>query len=441
MPKRTPLGLVLAACSIVLLAGSPAAGQSTLLSQTIWGTPDHEGTQGVAVGPDGSTYLTGDHIVGFDPTKIFLVKFAPDGSIAWQRTWDGPAQFASNNAQDVAVAPDGSAVYVTGTSFISPNVAILLKFNSADGSLVWDRSWAGNAFPEGVAVDAAGFIHVVGSATVGSNQQIFTTKFDAGGTVVWHNVWNTPESGGESRGQAIALAGGDIYVAGVTPIPEAPGAILRFGIVVLKIDAAGNLLLQRTVIAGDSVDARGGIAIGPDGSIHVAGGRFDERTSDLNAFVAKFAADGTLLWNRNWGGRSGDPAAGIKVGADGTIFVAAITNSFGSGSDDAALLTFQPGGKVSDSVTWGGLGIDHADAIDLQPNGDVVIGATAEESPYTFQTASMHASKDRAVTGTPNFAFVPVASGVVPAGGTTAAIAGTTNDDPGFDAAVLIIRP
>ena len=437
--KRTRLGFVLAACLLVLSAVSSASAQSTLQSQTIWGTPDHESTHGVAVDDLGNTYLTGNHIPGFDPSKIFLVKFSLDGSIAWQTTWDGPDTFASNNARDVAVTPDGSAVYVTGTSFISPNVAVLLKFNGADGSLVWDRSWAGNAEPTGVAVDAGGSIHVAGFVRL-DNSQIFTTKFDAAGNVIWHKLLNAA-SGGGIDDHNIAVHAGEIYIAGTVGMPDVSGVELRFGIAVLKLDAAGNLVLQQTFIAGDSVDARGGIAIGPDGSIHVAGGRFDDRTSDLNAHLVKFAASGTLLWNRHWGGRSGDPASGVAVGGDGTVFMAASTNSFGAGSDDAALITFEPDGKVRASVTWGGLEIDHADAIALLANGDVVIGGTAEQSPYTFQKASSHASKDKAVTSTPNFAFVEIASGVVAAGGATSAIAGTTNDDPGFDAAVLIIRP
>ena len=71
------------------------------------------------------------------------------------------------------------------------------------------------------------------------------------------------------------------------------------------------------------------------------------------------------MWIRNWGGHSGDDASGVRVGADGTVFVSANTNSFGSGSDDGALLRLEPDGKVIDAMTWGGPSIDHADAIDI----------------------------------------------------------------------------
>jgi len=375
--------------------------------------------------------------------KIFLVKFAADGSISWQQTWDGSDQFFNNDARDVAVAPDGSAVYVTGSSFISPNVAVLLKFNPADGSLVWDRSWGGNADPGGVAVGSDGSVYVAGSVRLGFNLEIFITKFAPEGTVLWHRVWDTPESSG-TEGQDVAIdAAGNVYVAGVTPRPDPnnPGGFLGSDVALLKVDSDGNLIWQRTVAAGESVDSRGGVAVASDGSVYVAGGRFDQRTSDLNALVLKFGADGSLIWNRNWGGRSGDPAAGVAVGADGTIFVFGATNSFGSGSDDAFLLRLEPNGRATDAMTWGGSLIDHGDSIDINSGGNVVIGATAEEPPYSFLRAPTNTSRDKAVLGTPNSPLVSVESGVMNAGGAVESIAGTTNDDPGFDAGLLVIAP
>ena len=42
-----------------------------------------------------------------------MVKFAADSSLTWQRTWSAPETFADDEANDVAVASDGT-VYVTG---------------------------------------------------------------------------------------------------------------------------------------------------------------------------------------------------------------------------------------------------------------------------------------------------------------------------------------
>jgi hypothetical protein len=50
-------------------------------------------------------YLTG-FTRSFDPfgqENVFLVRFAPDGSLDWQRTFEGPDQFGNDRANAVAV--------------------------------------------------------------------------------------------------------------------------------------------------------------------------------------------------------------------------------------------------------------------------------------------------------------------------------------------------
>lgn len=426
----------------------PAFAQSaTVASQTIWGTPGHESADGIAVGPDGSTFLTGIHAI-VPPLKIFLVKLAPDGSIAWQHTWDGPDPFFDSRASDIAVSPDGSAVYVTGTAFINPNVGVLLKFNTADGSLMWDKSWGGSIFPEGLAVAPDGSIYAAGSIRPADNQQMFVTRFNPEGDVVWTRAWNTPEPVGSSIGEDVAVdAAGNVYVVGEAPIPdpENPGFLLGFEIALLKLDPAGNLLWQRTVAEGEQLDARGGITAGADGSIYITGGRLEDASrSAFDALVLKFAADGTLLWNRAWGGRAHDEGGGVAVGADGTVLVTGTTNSF-SASEEIFFLRLDAAGKAVDAGVWGDLAVqtERAAGIVVNPSGEAVIGATVQDGPYAFAKAARHTSRLKVVVRDPGFSLVSYDLAAVDAFGSVEFVAGTTNDDPGghFDAAVVVITP
>lgn len=176
----------------------------------------------------------------------------------------------------------------------------------------------------------------------------------------------------------------------------------------------------------------------------MAGGRFDPRDSDLNALLLKFTPEGGLLWSRNWGGRSGDEGTGVAVGADGTVFLAGNTNSFGSGSDDLFLLRLTPDGRPRDAVTWGSAVesnfSDHADGVAVAPDGNVGIGATAWQGPYALLRAPTHATKERALVGTPDFPLEAAADGAADPGGVVTDIAdGSAEDRPGFDAALLVI--
>ena len=438
MTTRTFTPCVVAWCYALTLTVTPASAQSaTLVSQTIWGTAGHESVEGVAVGPDGSTYLTGNHSLVGPPSKIFLVKFDPDGSIAWQQTWDGPDEFFDSRPSDVAVSADGTAIYVTGTALITPNLAVLLKFNAADGAIVWAKSWGENSFPQGVAVDTDGSIYVSGNNNTSDDFHVFVTRFASDGSVVWHRKWNGATSGGD-----VALdGGGNVYVAAEAPVPGSE--IFAFQIALLKLDTGGNAIWQRTVAEGEQLDARGGLTVGPDGSVYIAGARLDDHDFAFDALVLKFAPDGTLLWNRTWGGRGHDEAGGVAVSGDGAVFVTGTTNS-STPTDEVFYLQLAPaGGRAEDAALWGepDTHTERGDAIAISPAGDVVIGATVQDPPYLFRKASTRTSRLKVVVGDPNAAVTPLDIAAADAGGTVEAIAGTTNDDPGFDAAVVVIRP
>src|SRR5262244_44402 len=80
---------------LLLLVARVAQGQ-TLLTQTTWGGAGSDTAEGVATAADGSSYVVGltDSFTtdpfGTPSPRVFLVKFLPDGSLAWQRIWNGP---------------------------------------------------------------------------------------------------------------------------------------------------------------------------------------------------------------------------------------------------------------------------------------------------------------------------------------------------------------
>lgn len=419
----------------LLLASAAPAQAASLLSEATWGGPASEATEGTAIAPDGSTYLAG-FTTSFDPfgeLEIFLVKFAPDGSLEWQRTWEGPAQFANDQANDVAVAPDGSA-YVTGSTLGVAGDVVLLKFSAA-GSLLWQKRWdsGGTESGEGVAVGGDGSIYVVGGTSAG-NGNILVLKFSVDGTVAWQKTW------GPAGGNTSVAVGpdGNIYVAGGAARPGGSGS----DAILLKLDPAGLLLMQKAYSASEIADSRGGVAVAADGYIYLAGAiQASDRKVVVDAMLVKFAPDCSVVWDRSWGGRSGDVSGAVAVKPDGTVLWAGDTNSFGAGSDDAFLLQMSPEGRAMESNTWGGTGIDHANGIEVAADGTTLLGGTTETSSHVFDGAASRTSRLRGTVATPNNTLGDVAGAAVDAGGTTAEPAGTSPGAGGFDAALVKIGP
>jgi uncharacterized delta-60 repeat protein len=424
-----------AALSLLALVVVASARAATLVSETTWGGPVSEVTSGVAVASDGSTYLTG-FTTSFDPfgqLQLFVVKHAPDGTIAWQRPWEGPDQFGNDEGTDVAVAPDGS-VYVTGSTLGNRGDALVLKFSS-DGSLLWQRRWdsGGTERAEDVAIGSDGSVYIVGG-TSGFGDSIFMLRFAPDGTLAWQRIF------GPARADGIALAAdGSIYVAGTA---ARSGAVSGADVVLLKLDSTGALVWRRAYSGSEIADARGGVTVAPDGSVYV-GGAIQESTQKVvvDALIVKFGSDGSLLWDRGWGGRSGDVGGGVAALQDGSVVFVGETNSFGAGIDDAFVLRLSAEGRGIDSNTWGGPGIDHGEDVVVAADGTIVVGATAESPPYVLDGASSRAYRVRGTVADSTVAEVVGAGTVLDGGGTVATATGTTPGGGGFDAAVVRIAP
>ena len=439
----TPGTIVVVLVLLILGAVSVSVRALTLVSETTWGGADSEVTEGVATASDGSIYVAGTtRSFGSRPSApvIFLLKFEVDGTLAWQRTWEGPGDFANHEARDVAVDSDGSA-YVTGSTTGIAGDAVLLKF-APDGTLAWQRTWGGSGTEsgQGVAVGPDGVVYVTGSTSsfgAGSGD-IFAIKFASDGTLVWQKTWGTSEGEG---GDGVAVAqDGSIYVAGVGP---RSGAIGGANVVLLKIDSIGNLVWQRTYAAGEIVDARGGVTVAPDDSVYVAGTLQEVKSNSVvvDAILLKFTPGGSLEWDRGWGGRDGDEAGGVAVASDGTVFLVGSTASFGVAPDDAFLVQLQPNGKATDAMTWGGAGLDKGNGVGIVPDGTIFLAGTAEAPPYSFLDAATKTSKLKGSLATPVVALVDAAGTVGDPAGVVSTPDGSLTFAGGFDAALVRITP
>ena len=412
----------------------------TLLTETTWGGAGSDVADGVASAADGSSYVVGiTDSFAMDPfgnpsPRIFLVKFAADGSLSWQRIWNRTT-IRGLGRPDVAVSADGS-VYVTGVTADNGGDAVLLKFD-ANGTLLWERAWGGPASDQGFAVATASdaSVYIAGTATSfgPSSAGLFVVKFDSAGDLVWQRI-----SDG-AAGNAVAVASdGSVYAAGTTPRNE----IGNFDIVVLKITAVGSVVWQRTYSAGEVVDPRGRMAAGPDGSIVIAGAIQAPRHQfvDIAALIVKLTSDGSLVFDRQFAGRVSETGEGVAVAPDNTIYVAGTTTTFGAGNQDAFVLHVQPTGKkILDALTWGGAGFETGAGVAVNGATLMLAATTTTGPPYSLLPASAKLSAPRgSVTAVEAVLADPVGVVANPAAGTTTP-QGSTTFSGSFEAAVVRI--
>jgi prepilin-type N-terminal cleavage/methylation domain-containing protein len=88
-------------------------------------------------------------------------------------------------------------------------------------------------------------------------------------------------------------------------------------------------------------------------------------------------SDGTLSWSRTWGGTLWDYAYSLVQTGDGGYAIAGSTDSYGAGSGDAFIAKFTSDGTLSWNKTWGGTGSDRLNSlIQTSDDGYAMAGST-----------------------------------------------------------------
>ncbi len=260
-----------------------------------------------------------------------------------------------------------SNLYVTGSVFFAgdptnaPGAAdlVVVKYSAA-GTLVWSHQLGGLGDDRGldVAVDAEGFVHVVGYfggtvdfdpdpnaehlVTSAGGVDAFVARFDPDGRLDWVRTFggDGPSLIDAAASVAIDPITGDVLVAGTftgstdfDPL-NAGGERTSRGLndlALARYDAQGTLVWVRT-LGGFGLDGGSAVAVDDNGRIYLGGGfqgvvDVDPGpgsrilTSDFfgDALLLQFDAEGQLNWARAFGGSDIELIAGLAPLDDGVV--------------------------------------------------------------------------------------------------------------------------
>jgi uncharacterized delta-60 repeat protein len=283
-------------------------------------------------------------------------------TLSLEKTWGGTDQ-----DWGFGVAVDGSGnIYVAG---MMTGDVVLLKYDSA-GGLVWQKTWGGtgNDYGFGVAVDGSGNIYVTGyTESFGAgNADVVLLKYSPSGGLLWQKTWGGTNS---DEGWGVAVdSSGNIYVAGYTYSFGAG----NYDVVLLKYDSAGGLVWQKTW-GGGSGDFGWGVAVDGSGNIYVTGGTLSFGAGSYDVVLLKFDSSGGLVWQNTWGDTNEDSGRGVAVDGSGNIYVTGYTMSFGAGYMDVVLLKFDSGGTLQWQRTWGGISVDCGEGVAVDDSGNIYV--------------------------------------------------------------------
>ena len=233
--------------------------------------------------------------------------------LVWHRTWDS-AGHGSDVAWGCAANADGSRIYVSGYSIrhdLGQGYNGWLGAYSAAGELLWVREWDSPAHRDdewhGVCVDRHGDIFVTGAEyrpDLGQGNNLIVAKYSPGGRLLWSASFDG--AGSEDYGIDVATdRTGSLYVLGYDDRPDLKqdwNTWLR------KYDPRGRPVWTREYDSpGHGRDEGQALGVDGHGDLWLSGWeRRDDLNEGYNAWVAKVRGDGTTLWVNRWDAGAGE---------------------------------------------------------------------------------------------------------------------------------------
>lgn len=151
--------------------------------------------------------------------------------------------------------------------------------------------------------------------------------------------------------------------------------------------AADGILEWTRTWGGTGLDVASGVVQTADGGYVITGGTNSSGfvTGSNDMFIVKYTSDGTLSWNKTWGGSLWDYGASVTQIDDGGIIVTGNERSSSTGSYDMFMVKYTNLGAISWTKTWGGTAADHGTSVTKTADGGfAIVGKTASyTSGYT----------------------------------------------------------
>ncbi len=349
----------------------------------------------VATSPDGSkVFVTGESTLpGYNEDYATVAYDASTGAKLWLKRYNGAGN-SLDQANSIAVSPDGSRVFVTGESVGAGSELTgygTVAYDATTGATLWVGRYKGpgngDDSPKSIAVSSDGSEVFVTGYTVGANggYDYGTVAYDGStGATLWVERYNGPKNDLDGAWSiAASTDGSKVFVTGVS---KGKGSSFDYATVAYDASSGTTAWVSRYNGPANDYDAASSVAASPDGSkVFVTGESAGIGTFSDYATVAYNASTGSKLWAKRYNGpaNSSDRAAGLGASPDGSKVFVTGSSPGGEAESDYATLAYD---AATGATLWAkrnnarkGQSVDQAHALAVSPDGSKVF-VTGESS-------------------------------------------------------------
>lgn len=284
-----------------------------------------------------------------DYWDLWLLKLDKCGQIQWEKSIGGTGY---ESARDLVQTPDGGYLVLGETNSTDGGVVAgfggtkdiwLLKFSS-NGTLEWQKRFGGSGLDIGnhielmkdgscliAASSTSNDGNITGNHSTGTYTDGVLMKIDAAGNLLWSRCY-----GGTKNEELFDLEviNGTIFATGFTNSIDGdiPPSQKNYDVWLLAIDANGNKIISK-IFGGSQNDVAYCMTKGNDGSLTLAGyttsndGDVSGAKGSQDYWILNVSQKGKLNWQKVFGGTDAEYAKTIITDKDSSYIIGGVTYS------------------------------------------------------------------------------------------------------------------
>lgn len=258
--------------------------------------------------------------------------------------------------------------------------------DSTNSSIFWAKTYGGGQadFGFALATTSDGALLVSGSTVSFNPTSAWLLKLTTTSQIIWEKAFTVSTSSQTYRSYALTTgrSSNDLFIGGyINPPPGSFGDIF-----LLKLDPTSNSLWTTfKTYGGGNDDWSQKIIPTSDGGFIVAGYTGSYGVGETDVWLVKLNSDGTIAWQKAYGGSEEDRAYDIIEVSGGYIVVGSTYSSFGPGRADVLVFKVDATGALVWEQAYGGYNDEVGRAVIKATDGNlIVVGSSNSASPSFF---------------------------------------------------------
>jgi predicted secreted protein len=317
-----------------------------------------DGAESIVCTSDAGYAIIGTtHSFGAGAFDVWLIKTDKSGSVQWNKTYGGASY---DRVLSLVLTSDGGYALAghTNSFGVGYDDFWLVKTDSA-GNMQWNKTygyWSAEYARSLVQTSDGGYAIAGYTYSIGAGgSDSWLVKTDASGNMQWNATYGVVDY---DYGECVIQTEDEGYaIASWTLCFDGGQNDSRL----VKIDAEGNIQWNATFGEDSSDDRVWDLVKSDDSGYAIAGATQSLGAGGWDFWLVRINANGSILWNKAYGGIGLDMAFSLIQTGDRGYMLAGVTTSQGAGDNDFWLVKTDAAGNIEQG-DWFAYGLAWTDS-------------------------------------------------------------------------------